>query len=145
MRVLLDTSFILPTLGFNVGGEVIEGLKRLRRIKAEIYVSRFSILEVLWLCARLIREGRFNGEVFGLGLRSVLEGGRYVMIEENTDIFIEALKLYGLGHKDMVDNILYASSLYYNLKLLTVDVELRKFIRSNGLKDTTIYPSEISL
>ena len=48
LRVLLDTSFILPSLGIDVGEEVFKGLKRLTEIKAEIYYSHFSILESLW-------------------------------------------------------------------------------------------------
>ena len=32
-RVLLDTSFILPTLGIDVGGEILEGLEDLLRLK----------------------------------------------------------------------------------------------------------------
>jgi len=47
-----------------------------------------------------------------------------------------------LGHKDMVDNILYASSSRLNLKLLTLDNELKGFIRERGLKDTFISPDQ---
>ena len=48
-----------------------------------------------------------------------------------------------LGHKDMVDNILYASSTGLNLKLLTLDKELKEFIREKGLKDTLISPDQL--
>lgn len=143
MKVLLDTTFLLPSLGIDVGEEVLKGLKRLAEIKAEIHCSRFSILETLWVAARLSRNANFNVETFGLGLRSVLESGRYVKVEEDSEIFNKALRLYMMGHKDMIDNILYASSTQLNLRLLTLDTELREFIREKGLKDTLVHPNQI--
>lgn len=143
LRVLLDTSFILPSLGINVGEEVSKSLKGLADIKAEIYYSNFSILESLWVAARLSTGATFDREIFSTGLRSVIEGGRYKKVEEDSKTFNDALRLYMLGHKDMVDNILYASSSRLNLKLLTMDNELKGFIRERGLKDTLISPDQL--
>lgn len=143
MKVLLDTTFILPSLGIDVGEEVTKGLEKLAHIKADIYCSRFSILETLWVAARLSRSANFNAESFKQGLRSILESGRYMKVEEGSEIFNEALRLYRIGHKDMIDNILYASSTHLNLKLLTLDTELKKFINNKRLNDTIIYPNQI--
>jgi hypothetical protein len=44
----------------------------------------------------------------------------------------------------MIDNILYAASVNFDLKLLTVDKELKEFIRKNGLKDTLITPDQLT-
>lgn len=144
MKILLDTTFILPSLGIDVGEEVSKGLNKLAQIKADIYFSRFSILETLWVAVKLSKTANFDLESFKLGLRSVLQSGRYIKVEENSEIFNEALKLNMLGHKDMIDNILYASSTKLNLKLLTLDNELKEFIHEKGLKDTLIHPHQIS-
>jgi len=144
LKILLDTPFILPTLGIDAGKEVMQCLKKLADIKSEIYVSRFSILESLWVITRLIRAADLNTEHFKMGLRSILESGRYKKIEENSEIFNEALRLYKLGHKDMIDNILYASSIQLNLKLLTLDNELKEFIYEKRLNDTLIFPNQIA-
>jgi len=143
LRVLLDTSFLLPSLGIHVGEEVSKGLKGLADIRAEIYYSHFSVLESLWVAARLSTSATFDKEIFSTGLRSIIEGNRYRKVEENSKTFNNALRLYMLGHKDMVDNILYASSSHLNLKLLTLDNELKGFIRERGLKDTLISPDQI--
>ncbi|MBO3809971.1 MAG: PIN domain-containing protein [Candidatus Brockarchaeota archaeon] len=142
LRILLDTSFILPSLGIDVGKEVVDGLKKLAETGAEILYSRFSILESLWVAARL--TGGNIDEAFNTGLRSILEGSRYVEAKEGPRVFAEALKVYSLGHRDMIDNILYASSAHFNLKLLTLDGELKKFIRGKGLKDTLITPDQLT-
>ena len=144
LRVLLDTSFILPSLGIDTGEEILKGLKKLIDIEAEIHYSRFSILESLWVVARLIKSKTFDIGSFRLGLRSILESGRYKEVDENYETFNEALNLYMLGHKDMIDNILYANSVHLNLKLLTLDNELKDFIRNKGLKDNIISSDQIT-
>jgi len=144
LRVLLDTTFILPSLGIDTGEEVSKGLEKLAQIKAEIYCSRFSVLESLWVAARLLKNKTFDAKYFKLGLRSILESGRYTKVEEDSETFDEALRLYTLGHKDTIDNILYASSNRLNLKLLTLDNELKEFIREKGLNDTFISPNQIA-
>ncbi|MFQ6075021.1 MAG: PIN domain-containing protein [Candidatus Bathyarchaeia archaeon] len=144
LRVLLDTSFILPTLGIDVGEEVSNGLKRLADVEAEIYYSRFSLLESLWVAARLAKSATLDSESFSLGLRSVIEEGRYKRVDEDSGTFSNALRLYMMGHKDMIDNILYTNSTHLELRLLTPDKELKEFIRNRGLKDTLISPEQIA-
>jgi PIN domain nuclease of toxin-antitoxin system len=136
LKVLLDTSFILPTLGIDVGEEVEEKLKKLDEVDAEIYYSRISILESLWVAAKLMKNQAFDMERFIQGLKSVMESGRYLKVEENAQTFIDALKLYELGHRDIIDDLLYAISINFGLKFLTLDTELRGFIQSKKLNDT---------
>jgi len=40
----------------------------------------------------------------------------------------------------MIDNILYATSIEHNLNFLTLDEELKEFIKRNRLRDTLILP-----
>ena len=138
LRILLDTSFVLPTLGIDTGREVSESLRKLDEVKAELYYSRFSILESLWIVAKLAKNNTFDADRFSQGLRSILEGGRYKGIEENSKVFEEAI-----GHRDMIDNVLYSTSLHFNLKLLTLDDELKEFVRRNKLNDVLISPNQI--
>ena len=142
-KVLFDTSYILPTLGISVGKTIEEHINTLTQIGIEVYYSRLSILESLWVAARTIKDGTFDPERFKLGLRSIIDGDRYKRVEEDTQIFTEALNLYRLGHKDMIDNILYASATRLNLRLLTSDRELEKFVLEKRLKNVlSIIPDE---
>ena len=108
--------------------------------EAEIYYSRFSVLESLWVVAGLLKDGRFDGERFSLGLRSITDGGRYRLLEEDAHAYGEGLRLYRLGHRDMIDNILYASSVIHGLSFLTLDKELKEFIEGMGLEDNLMFP-----
>jgi len=143
LKILLDTSFLLPTLGIDVDGEVLECFGRLVEKKAELYYSSFSILESLWIAIRLMRDKSLDVERFNEGLRSIIEGGRYIKVKESSEAFREALRLYSLGSRDMIDNILYASSSILGLKLLTLDRELKEFIRKRGLRDVVLLPEEV--
>ncbi len=144
LRVLLDTSFILPTLGIDVGKEILVGLEKLSEIRAEIHYSRFSILEALWIAARLAKNKVLDVERFERGLRSILESNRYVEVPVKAEVFSEALRLWVMGHKDIIDNILYATTIVFDLKLLTLDAELREFIHDKGLRDTLITPKDLN-
>ncbi len=95
------------------------------------------------MATRLIKKSTFNIRRFEHGLKSIIESGKYKRIIENSEIFIHALELYSLGHRDIIDNILYADSRYFNLKLLTLDKELIDFIRDRKLKNTILTPDEI--
>ncbi len=72
-----------------------------------------------------------------------METGRYERIIEDSEIYNEALRVYRLGHRDMIDNILYASSLQLDLRLLTLDKPLREFIVAHGLANTLLFPHEL--
>ena len=58
------------------------------------------------------------------------------MITESSEIFSEAAKLYELGHEDVIDNILYATSVHFGLKFLTLDRKLKDFVVDKGLELT---------
>ena len=142
-KVLLDTSFLLPTVGIDAKREVLRGLEGLAHMEVRACFSRFSILELLYAVKKFKKSGAFDRARFEDGLRSVLDGGTYERTEEPSEAFLRADELRDLGHLDMLDNILYASSVTNGLKLLTVDQELRSFLRGHGLEDTTLFPAEM--
>jgi len=141
--VLLDTSFLLPSLGIETGPEVYKGLRRLKGRRAEIFYSGFSLLEALWVAVRLMKRGAFDEGTFRTGLVCIISGQRYTRVEETPEVLMEALRLYELGHTDLIDNVLYADARWFGLKLLTVDEELRRFIVAAGLENVLLAPDEI--
>ena len=74
-----------------------------------------------------------------------MESGRYTRVEEKSEVFTEALELFRLGHKDMVDNVLYASAARLGLLLLTLDEDLKKFVLEKHLKDVFISVEDLAL
>jgi predicted nucleic-acid-binding protein len=131
MRILLDTSFLLPSLGVEVTGaaEAPENLEG-----NDFYYSKFSILECSWIFISLERkEVAIDMEIVEIGLYSIERSYRCVI--ENAEVFIEALKLRRAGHTDFLDCLLYAISLKEGLKFLSFDAELKKIVRKKGFED----------
>ena len=129
MKVLLDTSLLLPTLGIEVE-RADKLLKKLRDY--ELYYSDFSILECLWVVNSLKRKGKFDRDTFETGIISIFEC--YAKAKINAEIVLKAFEIYEMGHKDIIDCILYSIVLSNNMKFASLDNELKKFIKNNNLK-----------
>jgi hypothetical protein len=72
-----------------------------------------------------------------------MDGGRYQLLDEGSEIFSEATRLYELGHADLIDNILYASSIHFGLRFLTVDRILEDFVTDKGLESTFLSVDDV--
>ena len=130
MKILLDTSLLLPTLGI----EVERAERVLKKLSGnKLYYSDYSILECLWVASSLKKKGEFKEEIFEIGIRSILEG--YMKAEVNTEAVFKAFEIYELGYRDLIDCILYSTALHSNMKFATLDEELKKFVRGNRLKE----------
>jgi len=129
MKVLLDTSLLLPTLGIDVE-KADKILKRLR--EHELYYSDFSILECLWIVNSLKKKGKFDYDSFESGIKSILEC--YAKADINAEIVLKAFEIYEMGHKDIIDCLLYSTALQNNMKFASLDDELKKFVKNNNLE-----------
>jgi predicted nucleic acid-binding protein len=138
--LLLDTSFLLPILGFETINRVMNAFRKLKSYT--LYYNDISLLEALWKIVKVI-EGRDEEiERIKEGVLALRNTVNYVSIDDEAVKY--AIKMYKLKHRDMVDNLLYALSVTNNLKLLTVDNELTKFIEKHGLpKKNIITPEEL--
>jgi len=129
MKVLLDTSLLLPTLGIEVdrAERVLEKLGGY-----ELYYSDFSILECLWVAGSLEKKGEFDREIFEAGMRSIFEG--YNKAKISAEIILEAFELYEMGHRDIIDCMLYSAALHNDMRFVSLDEELKKFVKDNSLR-----------
>jgi PIN domain nuclease of toxin-antitoxin system len=81
-------------------------------------------------------------------LSVVMEGLRLVernlKIARVDDRAVElALSLYALGHRDLVDGLLYGIAVSRGMKFLTIDEALKKFVREHGYADVFIGPKDL--
>ncbi len=142
-RILLDTSFLMPTIGINVEKRVIDALSKLRLEERDICYSKLSLLECTWMAARQVREGKYQDATFRKGLLSIAKTELYTEVHADVDDYLYALELYQLGNKDMIDNLLYSTSISNQCKFLTIDEPLRRFIEEKGLDKIAISPEDL--
>ena len=132
-KLLLDTSFLLPVLGFETSKVVMDSLPKLRNYT--LYYSDLSILEALWKIIKVINEPDEVRRVAD-GIKAIRDSMNNIAITE--EAVEEAIKMYRQGHKDMIDNILYSLAKSKSIKLLTVDKELIKFVKERKLGEEFI-------
>ena len=126
MKILIDTSFILPPLGIDVGESVLNTIKEFD--KHEIYFTELSLVEAMWVIRRLLKEGtKVDFKIVKTGLKSVIKTYRLLRIPISA--YINAVN--DRRHNDLIDMIIYYTAKAYNLKLLTLDKKLKEIDNEN--------------
>lgn len=144
IAVLLDSTYLLPVFGIAVEGVSDEALLRLRRLAIEklvrLYYSPISFMEILAKIAReaVKRETRLEpAEVTDL-IKIIEEADYLKPTYPNAQAYALAYKMRLLGHKDMIDNILYATASIKGLTFVTMDQSLKNFIQRHRIKGAHI-------
>jgi len=137
LDVLLDSTYLLPSFGIEIEGLSDEHIQALREAWSKGLV-RFYCLSVVWVevVGKVCREARKSGveisDVIDTAIRSLLESGVYEWINPTPDAIKLAFKLRLAGHKDVIDNLLYATSITRNMIFLTMDETLKDFLVKHG-------------
>ena len=131
LKVLLDTTYLLPIVGVDVEGveEVLVLLRKFHREgKVEYYYTPFNLLEILGKLGRI----KYDEERVALGLVSI--GETFKLIHPTIEGYLKALKLRSKGYKDLIDLLLYTTSTSQKLLFLTRDYELLEFLKKQDEK-----------
>ena len=140
-KVLLDSTYLLPIFGVAVKGiervlEVLESLHRSRAIK--IYYTCFNILEIISKISKM----QYSVRMVEMGINSVMESFQQAYPKPQS--YMKALRLKSMGFNDLIDLLLYTTSVDNSLKMLTRDKDLLEFLRKSGEgeAETTIVMEE---
>jgi PIN domain nuclease of toxin-antitoxin system len=130
--VLLDTSFLLPTLGLGVREITKSDLESIQAAskKVRLHCSYASFVEILGLVGKESRKA--DAKAVGIGIDSLLTSGLYQWTNPSLGAIRLALELRTKGHKDNIDNILYATAADSKMLFLSLDEELKRFLAKNG-------------
>lgn len=142
-RILLDTSFILPTLGIEVEREVTQALSKMNNGETQLFYSDWSLLESSWVAVRLMKQKKYQEPVYRRGLLSITKTHVYDAIKMDPEDYLAALRFFQKGHQDMIDNLLYAAALRCQCRFLTIDESLSRFVTENGIENVVLAPKDI--
>jgi len=142
-KILLDTSFLLPTLGIEVEKEVMRALSKIDHEQTQLFYSDWSLLESSWVAIRLIKQKRYQEPVYRRGLLSITKTHVYEAIAMSPDDYLIALRFFQKGHPDMIDNLLYAAAIRNQSQFLTIDEELSCFVTKNKIENVILTPNDI--
>ena len=155
VKVLLDTTYLLPSFGIKVKGLTSDDLLVFRRLLIERVVEFYCIPVILVeLLGKVYRDSRRYGESIGdiidNAFKSIMEAGYFKWIMPPVQALKIAFNLRTLGHRDIIDNILYATSLVNKMIFLSMDKNLKDFLEKHGydtslLKDHKEFFNELNL
>lgn len=138
LRVLIDTSFLLPAMGIDVKEEIIDTIKYFRLV--EVYYLEICILEAMWIVLKIVSPDDLD--VIKEGIKAIRD--TYKQLTPPPKAYIKAYEIYHKGHKDYIDNLVYSTSLEKNINLLTIDYEFINFLKNSGYSiDNIITPKDL--
>lgn len=149
IEVLLDTTYLLPTFGVKVRGLDDEALSKLRELGFSEEV-RYYCSPVVWveLIGKIAREAEARGEdledLVEKSTRSILESGFYHWVYPSKEAVKLAYRMRKLGHRDVIDNLLYSTAFTEGKMFLSMDSAFREFLEKKGL-ETSIFISHEDL
>jgi predicted nucleic acid-binding protein len=139
-RVLLDSTFLLPTLGVKVTQISETDLRDLAKIRSKVtfYCLHQSLVEILGKVTRSWTDEKGTAQAVEEGLRSLLESGVYTWVNPSVRALTVAIQMKRKGHSDMIDNMLYATATDLGMFFLTLDKELADFLAGNQYSTESI-------
>jgi len=140
IKVVLDTSYLLPFFGLRVKELSDEMITQLIIVFKKIEVF-YPILMIPELIAKISKELirrkiQINESIIG-AFESLLSKVDIQLIEPQVNHIVKAIEIRTRGHRDIFDCIAYATALEENAKLLTIDIEFIQFLEANEY-DTSI-------
>jgi len=134
-NIIVDTTYLLPVVGLAVKGLSKEDFNSLLE-NYQIFYPELLLVELYAVIVRQIRKEKLK-EI----PRQAIEGLNSIIYLETINLVppdggdLEVIcELVNLGWKDVFDAILYATATRLNMKILTMDMRFKEFLKRKGLK-----------
>ena len=135
-RVVVDSTYLLPSLGISVKSLDPEDIRLIRRLRERVDYCYPAPL-IAELVAKAAREASKRG-LKSLP-REALDGFRALLAGLDVDVELPepsglelAAELWIRGHRDIMDNVAYAHAVKTQAYLMTLDETFRRFLSENG-------------
>ena len=128
LRVLVDTTFLLPALGFSIEEEAEEIIPLFRKV--EVFYLEIGLVEAMWKIIKLVPPQKLSR--VELGIEAIRR--TYHLLEPPPSAYVTAIQIYDEGHKDYVDALYYATARACNVSLLTIDYSFIDFLKERNYK-----------
>jgi len=133
MKILLDTTYLLPAIGISIRGLRKEAVLNILKRGHEVLVSQITIFELSAKGAKYVVEGKLSADRVCRGIKAVVYDDRIKIIPmHDTSILLTAFKLRR-NVSDFIDCIIISSAINSADMLLTEDEDIhnkRKEIQS---------------
>lgn len=143
LKVLLDSTYLLPTFGIDVEGisnRDLEAMRKLGYSKVKYYC-----LSVVWveIIGKVFKESLKRNikldSIIDVAVDSLMRSRFYQWIDPPPEAIILAYKMRKEGHGDIIDNLLYGTAIVQKMIFLTMDKTLIDFLRSNNYDTENVF------
>ncbi len=135
-KAVIDTTYLLPFFGIRIHNIEYETIIRIQReLNAKLIYPMLVIPELITKIGREMQKTgrkRIPAEVKD-ALSALLLEIDVELVQPKVKHLETAIKLRALGHKDIFDNILYATSLHEEAYFITRDESFIEFLKNNRL------------
>jgi len=135
MKILVDTTYLLPAVGVSVKGVPKDMLLKLLNTDHPIYISEIAIFELSAKSAKYIVEGKLGVDRASKGVRSIVYDERIEKIPVyDTPIMRVAFKLRRLL-RDFIDCIVTSSAINTCDILVTEDKDIQDLKETESFQE----------
>ena len=131
MRILLDTTYLLPLIRINVKG--FEKNKLLKLLtKHEIFISNVTIMEISAKGARYLTKNELDETDVMSGLRAIIEDKKIKIIDSLNDLeILETSIILRKYLDDFIDCVILGTALLKADTLLSEDISIHKLKKTD--------------
>jgi len=144
VKILVDTTYLLPVFGIEVDGLTDEDLLKIRELVLKAKIKLYC-LSIIWIeligkiyKASLEHRVRLSNSELMYRIKSLFNPKYYKWINPSPKSILIAYKLRVMGHKDLIDNLLYATSITRKMYLMTMDKEFKRFLESRKISTENV-------
>ena len=135
MKLLLDTTYFLPTIGVSIREIQKDALLTLIAKKHQISMSQITIFELSAKGAKYIKEGQLSPERVTRGISAIIYNDTIETIPmHDTTILQTAFKLRNMLN-DFIDCLILSSAMNNSEAIITEDKEIQSLRKSSEFCD----------
>ena len=135
MKLLLDTTYLLPAIGVSIKNIPKNSITELLRRKHEIVISEIELFELAAKGAKYVSIGKLSVNRVLLGIRAIVYEERINKIPIHDDkVLSQAIRLRKvLG--DFIDCIILSTALNYADALVTEDEDVFEAVKTKDYEE----------
>jgi PIN domain nuclease of toxin-antitoxin system len=125
MKILLDTTYILPTIGIAVKELPRDAIIRAMEKENQVVISQISLFELAAKGAKYVKNGALEPETVTKGIRAIVYDNEIEIVPiEGTRILLTAFALRKMLD-DFIDCLILSTAINNCDALLTEDTEIQ--------------------
>jgi len=135
LKLLVDTTYLLPAVGISIRDLPNDALIRLMRKEHEIFISDISIFELSAKAAKHIVAGTLSPERVTRGIRAIVYDDTITTIPTHeTTLLLTAFKLRS-GLSDFIDCLVLSSAINQCDALITEDKDVKNLKKNKKFNE----------